>query len=47
VADERGGTIIEYRLDPSGGSQVVQTVTGGTFTTDVPYPLSVDCARLV
>jgi Uma2 family endonuclease len=43
---ERDLTLIEYRLTVDGGPEVVQTVTGCTFTTDVPFPITLDLDAL-
>jgi Uma2 family endonuclease len=43
---ERGITLVEYRLTTDGGTEVVQTVEGGKFHTDVPFPVTVDLDAL-
>lgn len=43
---ERGMTLVEYRLTPDGAAEIVQTVTGGKFQTDVPFPVTIDLDSL-
>ncbi|GAA3386079.1 Uma2 family endonuclease [Cryptosporangium minutisporangium] len=43
---EDGPKLVEYRLTPEGGAETVQTVTTGTFTTDVSYRVSIDLDAL-
>jgi Uma2 family endonuclease len=43
---ERDLTLVEYRLTPDGGPEIVQTVTGGKFTTEVPFPVTLDLDAL-
>lgn len=43
---EEGPKLVECRLAPDGGVEVVQTVTTGTFTTEVPFRVNVDVGAL-
>ena len=39
-------TLVKYRLTPEGGPEIVQKVTGGTFVTEDPFPVSIDLDAL-
>ncbi|WP_170323717.1 Uma2 family endonuclease [Cryptosporangium phraense] len=43
---DRGLTLTEYRLSVEGGPEIVRTVEGGKFTTDVPFPVTLDLDSL-
>ncbi|EXG80194.1 Uma2 family endonuclease [Cryptosporangium arvum] len=43
---EEGPRVVEYRLTPDGGAETVQTVTTGTFTTEVPFRVTIDLDTL-
>ncbi|SHN28587.1 Uma2 family endonuclease [Cryptosporangium aurantiacum] len=39
---EDGPKLVEYRLTRESGAEIVQTVTTGTFTTEVPFRVTLD-----
>lgn len=43
---ERNLTLVEYRLAAEKDPEIVRTVHGGTFTTDVPFPITLDLDAL-
>jgi Uma2 family endonuclease len=43
---ERGLTVTEYRATSRGAFEIVQEVAGGTFHTDVPFPVTIDLDAL-
>ncbi|MFG1921358.1 Uma2 family endonuclease [Cryptosporangium sp. NPDC048952] len=43
---DRTLTLVEYRLAPDGDPEIVRTVRGGTFTTDIPFPITLNLDAL-
>ncbi|MFG1921357.1 Uma2 family endonuclease [Cryptosporangium sp. NPDC048952] len=43
---DRSQGLTEYQLTQSGGPEVVQVLSSGRFSTDVPFPVVIDLDRL-